>query len=743
MPQLSSHLASLFGFRTFRPHQEGIVTAILDGRDTFTVMPTGGGKSLCYQLPAKLLPGVCVVVSPLISLMKDQVDAANATGLAAAAFNSASSARERDMTRAALKAGDLDLLYISPERLRLPEFLAFLKTVRINFFAIDEAHCISEWGHDFRPDYLALSALIGEFPGIPVSAFTATATSRVEQDIITRLSLRDPLCTKASFNRPNLFYQVTPKEDLDAQLLDFLRLHPDESGIIYRTTRKDVEKTAEFLTAKGISALPYHAGLSDAERSKSQDAFRKDACPVIVATIAFGMGIDKPNVRFVIHGDLPKNLESYYQETGRAGRDGEEARCLLFYGRKDIAQLLRFAEGVGDGDARDIARAQVYRMLDFTQKEGCRRKALLAYFGEDLPGENCGGCDICAGETEREDATIAAQKLLSAMVRTNCRFGARHCIAIVMGKETPRIRAMEHTALPTFGVGRDKDQAYWHRVMDAILAQGLAAVKDPVYPIPDVTAKGWEVLRGQREFSIIRVAENQLKSSRTRKKEAESHPLFLLLREERTRIAKDLEVPPYVVFPDRSLREMATLMPCTPDRLLLASGVGAHRARTFGEQFLSVITRYREEHPDEAALADQAAEQPEQPRRQRVREKNKDDLSERPKRGDSLRETERLLDLGLSLEAAAAERGRTVGTILAHMGRLANGGKVFSPEQFIAAERLEALKECFALAGTAYLTPVVEKSREHPLFAPNGVSFDEARLARILLGKDGSGDLPE
>ena len=741
MPNLTDHLADLFGFHTFRPNQEAIVRAILQGRDTFTVMPTGGGKSLCYQLPAKLLPGVCVVISPLISLMKDQVDAANATGLSAAAFNSASSARERDDTRMALRAGDLDLLYISPERLRLPEFQTFLKTLHIAFFAVDEAHCISEWGHDFRPDYLALSNLVHDFPGIPVTAFTATATGRVESDIITRLGLRDPFRTRASFNRANLFYQVTPKEDLETQLLEFLRQREGESGIIYRTSRKDVEKTAAFCNAHGIQALPYHAGLSDNERSAAQEAFRNDACPLIVATIAFGMGIDKPNVRFVVHADLPKNLESYYQETGRAGRDGDPARCTLFYGRKDIAQLLRFAEGVGDEDARAIARAQVYRMLDFTQKEECRRKALLGYFGEELPGDNCGGCDICMGETEREDATVDAQKLLSAMVRTGCRFGARHCICIVMGKETPRIRAMEHTALPTFGVGADRDQAYWHRIMDAIAAQGLAVITDPSFPIPIVTDKGWEVLRGQRAVSVIRVAENQAKRSRARKRDRDASPLFLLLREERSLLAKEQNVPPYVIFADRALREMAELMPRTAESLLGISGVGTHKMEAYGETFLAVITGYREEHPEEAAQADALAaqEQVSQPKRARASDETE---GKSPKRGETLRETERLLNLGLSVTAVAGERGLTLSTVLAHMEKLANGGKRFNPDQFIDTGRMRALHAYFRECGSALLTPVVEKSRENPLFGPEGAPYEEARLARIFLqtGHDAEDD---
>ena len=739
MPELADALRSYFGYHAFRPHQEEVVRAVLSGRDSFTVMPTGGGKSLCYQLPAVLLPGVCVVVSPLISLMKDQVDAARAAGIQAAAFNSASSAEEKNAVRYGLHAGSLDLLYVSPERLRVPEFLEYLKRQRIAFFAVDEAHCISSWGHDFRPDYLALSDLGSEFPGVPVAAFTATATHRVEEDIIERLRLRDPLLTRASFNRANLFYQVAPKQDLEQQLLEFLQERQDEPGIIYRTTRKNVEATTAFLKKQGIAAQAYHAGLPDAERSAVQDAFRQDECGLIVATIAFGMGIDKSNVRFVIHADLPKNLEGYYQETGRAGRDGEAARCLLFYGRSDIAQLMRFAEGIDDPDARETAKQQLFRMLDFTQKEGCRRKALLAYFGEELPGDNCGGCDICTGEAEREDASVAAQKLLSAMVRTGGRFGARHVINIVMGKESKRIRDFSHQELPTFGVGRDRDAAYWHRVMDAALAQGLACVSDSLFPTPTVTARGWEVLRGQRPCSIVRLAEEAKKAERERREP--SSPLYGLLREERMRLARDLALPPYVIFSDRSLREMVERLPLTPDEFLRISGVGRHRLDVYGKPFLEQIASWLEEHPEDLA--------------RRKESEAATDLSESPKekrparadRGESARETGRLLDQGLSLEEVAQARGLVMGTILHHLEQLSAQGKHYPIERFMDPARLEWFRALYAASGGWLLGPVVELANNGadgvPASDSGPVSYDEARLARLLLQVRDGHAIPE
>lgn len=763
-------LAEVFGFQAFREHQEDVVRAILAGRDAFTLMPTGGGKSLCYQLPAAMLPGACVVVSPLISLMKDQVDAANANGLRAEAYNSASTAGEKELTRQLLRTGELDLLYVSPERLKLPDFTAFLQSVRIAFFAVDEAHCISQWGHDFRPDYLGLSTLANDFPGVPIAAFTATATARVAADIVGRLGLRQPHLCRASFNRPNLFYQVSPKEKLESQLLEFLAEHSDESGIIYRTTRKDVEATADFLQAKGVSCLPYHAGLSDRDRAMAQDAFRKDHCQVIAATIAFGMGIDKSNVRFVIHGDLPKNLEGYYQETGRAGRDGEPARCVLFYGRRDIATLMRFVESTEDPEARETARQQLYRMLDFTQKDGCRRKALLAYFGEEHPG-SCQGCDICSGEVQREDAAVSAQKLLSAMVRTECRFGARHVMHIVMGKANKRIESFGHDQLPTFGVGSDREEPYWRRVMDGILAQGLAVITDPMYPVPGITERGWQVLKGQLSFSIVRVDEGAKKERgirRSRERHAES-PLFGLLRQERTALGQTASVPPYVIFSDRSLREMAEFLPDDEEKLLQINGVGQRKLEAYGQSFLIIIRAWLAEHPElrphdpfaaKTALGGASAKNArdggsagnsgksakgstDKPGRKRSRTGQEDgteddafgsdlapDAKTSTERGDSARETGELIARGMNLGQAAEARGLKTSTILSHMASLAEAGERFNIPCFMAPARLRDIKKLFYQSGGWRLGPVVELSKsrlEQPL------SYEEASLGRLLI----------
>ncbi|MDL2272854.1 DNA helicase RecQ, partial [Desulfovibrio sp. OttesenSCG-928-I05] len=716
MSMLHARLRSVYGYESFRPYQEEVIRAILAGRDSFTIMPTGGGKSLCYQLPACLMDGVCVVVSPLISLMKDQVDAARANGIAAATLNSSVTASERAAAWQGLRDGTLDLLYVSPERLCMPDFLEQLKRTRVSFFAIDEAHCISSWGHDFRPDYLGLSVLAREFPDAPLAAFTATATARVTEDIVERLGLRDPLRIRASFNRPNLFYDVRPRTDLKKQLLAFLKDREGESGIVYCGTRKDVEKTAALLNAQGITAKPYHAGMADGLRAAVQEEFRRDSCPVIVATIAFGMGIDKPNVRFVVHADLPKNLEGYYQETGRAGRDGDPARCLLLYSRKDIARLLGFVDGMEEGDAKEAAHHQLWQMLNFTQKEGCRRKALLAYFGEDLPGDNCGGCDVCTGEVAREDATVGAQKLLSAMVRTQCRFGARHIISIVLGKETSRILSFGHEQLPTFGVGKDRDSRYWNRVMDAIIARGLATIHDSRFPIPIISDAGWRVLRGQEELHILRddSAEKITKKTTLRDDTAQGPALLLeRLREERTALAAAEGVPAYVIFPDRSLREMSRTMPETDAAMLAVSGVGEHKLAKYGSRFMQIIEDYLVEFPDDAALyrdavpAADPATDPADPGEGGSR-------SRKPRRertpyakGDTWRETGKLLDQGLNIAEVAELRMLKPVTVITHMEKLAAEGSVFPSEQFIEPARLNYLRKLFYLAGGWALSPVV------------------------------------
>ena len=597
-------LRDVFGFPSFLPDQEEVVEAILAREDAIAVMPTGGGKSLCYQLPAHLMEGVCLVVSPLISLMKDQVDAAVATGLRASFLNSSLSVPMKRRVESQLAAGELDLLYISPERFAMPEFQTTLKRADLSFVAIDEAHCISEWGHDFRPDYLNLSTVLEGFPGVPVTAFTATATKRVQDDVIAKLRLRSPHIVRASFNRPNLFYKVVSKEKPGDQILRFVQSHAGEPGIIYRTARRSVEQTATMLTKHGIRALPYHAGLEAAARIENQDAFNRDEVDVIVATIAFGMGIDKSNVRYILHGDLPRNLESYYQETGRGGRDGEPAHCLLLFGYGDIPKIRFFIDQVEDEAERTRSARCLTQMVNYAAVYACRRKQLLNYFGEDYTSGGHRGegecCDVCSGEVESIDATEDAQIIMSAMTRTGQRFGINHILAVVTGEDTDRIRRLAHDRIKTFGAGRDRDKGHWRSIIGNLLAQGLIRQTAGDYPILQLQPEAEEVLFGGRRVHVLKT--RKATTRRPRKSPATAGPynedLFDQLRALRKDLASQHGVPPYVVFTDRSLHEMARAFPTTESGMLQVTGVGATRLARYGEQFMEAIRAFRQAHPE-------------------------------------------------------------------------------------------------------------------------------------------------
>ncbi len=597
--QVLSCLKKVFGFETFRPDQEVIVEHILAGKDIFAVMPTGGGKSLCYQLPAKLMNGTAVVVSPLISLMKDQVDSALENGISAAFINSSMTRGEASSVYRSLKSNALDLLYIAPERFALPQFIETLKTVTVSLFAIDEAHCISEWGHDFRPDYLALSSITETFEGVPVAAFTATATEKVQQDIISKLALRSPFTVRASFNRPNLFYRVENKRDLDKSIFAYLESHPGESGIIYLTTRDSVTSLAGKLARRGVSALPYHAGLTQEERRVNQEAFNRDEARVIVATIAFGMGIDKSNVRFVIHGDLPKNIEGYYQETGRAGRDNEPAECVLYFGRGDIPRIRYFIDQIEDDRERAIAVEKLYQTVKYASHNVCRRRQLLGYFGEEYEQENCGACDICTGKVEKVDITIDAQKIMSAISRTGQRYGAMHIIDVVSGANTRRIRELGHDKIRTYGAGSDRDKGHWRFIVDEILAQGLVCQHGDRYPVLQITAGGKNVLFGSEQVSALKREGQKKRKSEpgTGDFEPFDETLFEKLRFLRKTLADRQRVPPYIIFSDRTLHEMCRSYPSGMHDMAEISGVGDVKLQRYGEAFLDVINTYRSENP--------------------------------------------------------------------------------------------------------------------------------------------------
>jgi ATP-dependent DNA helicase RecQ len=589
-------LRMVFGFASFRPDQETIVRSILDRKDVFAVMPTGGGKSLCYQLPALLLEGTAVVISPLISLMKDQVDAAKENGISAAFMNSSLGQKEIADIHHALMTGKVKLLYIAPERFAMPQFIETLRGIPLSLFAIDEAHCISEWGHDFRPDYLALSVLPELFPNIPLAAFTATATQKVQQDIIRKIGLRTPHTVRASFNRPNLFYQVKPKDAVERQLVEFLRDHKGESGIIYRTTRDSVTATAGFLASRGITALPYHAGLTAETRANNQEAFNRDEVQVIVATIAFGMGIDKSNVRFVVHADLPKHLEAYYQETGRAGRDNGPAHCLLYFSRGDIPKIRYFIDRMEDEDERAIATEKLNQTVRFASHNVCRRRQLLSFFGEAYPDDNCRACDICTGAVNRIDISTDARILMSAMARTNERFGIGHLIGIVTGADTTRIRELGHNKLKTFGAGRHQDKNHWRFIVNELLAQELIRQDGDRYPVLKLTPRGANVLSGKDE--VFGLKREEVKPKHRRRSTAEGgvydEMLFDRLRAIRKKIAGENQVPPYIVFSDKTLHEMCRHVPETTSEMRRISGVGEVKLQRYGDDFLEEIRSYKD-----------------------------------------------------------------------------------------------------------------------------------------------------
>ena len=708
-------LKRIFGFSEFRPNQEGIVEALLENRDVFAVMPTGGGKSLCYQLPARMLDGLCVVVSPLISLMKDQVDAAKANGLDAEFLNSSLVASERRRVFLALENHQLDLLYVSPERFAMPDFIATLKQSEISFFAIDEAHCISEWGHDFRPDYLSLAHIATHFPKAGIAAFTATATQQVQDDIVRKLGLRKPYLVRASFDRPNLFYQVAPKENLNRQFLHFLRTRPDDSGIIYRTTRKSVEATAEFLQGQGIKALPYHAGLPDADRKNHQEQFNRDEANVIVATIAFGMGIDKSNVRFVLHGDLPKNVEGYYQETGRAGRDGEPAHCCLYFSQGDTVKIRYFIDQMEDPREQKIALGQLNHMVKIAQANVCRRKGILGYFGEPYPKADCGACDVCTGEVERTDATEDAQKIMSAIYRTGGKFGAVHIADIVAGADTQRIRQFHHDKLKTYGAGSDRDKRHWRRIIDDLLSQDCLVQSDDQYPVLQLAEKGMFVLKGGQPFEVLRQKESKKAKQAAVSMGEYSDGLFAELRIERKRIAAEAGVPPFVVFSDRTLREMARYFPCTEATMRMVSGVGETKLERFGESFLAVVRAYKETHPDEAKEMSVLQVPVERPKPKKKKPK-----------GATYLETLEFVKQGMTIEQIAAERSLSPGTISQHIEKLLDEGEPLDIDQFITPRKRIETEELFNRLNADTLGAVVEASN-------GSVTYEQARLVRAFM----------
>ncbi len=597
-------LKEIFGYPEFRGDQADVIDHVTHGRDCLVLMPTGGGKSLCYQIPALLRNGVGVVVSPLIALMQDQVAALRELGVRAAFLNSTLDWREATDVENAALTGQLDLLYVAPERLLAPRFLDFLARIPIALFAIDEAHCVSQWGHDFRPEYMQLSMLHERWPSVPCIALTATADTQTRAEIVDRLGLVDARVFVASFDRPNIRYRIVEKANARKQLLDFIRSeHPGEAGIVYCLTRAKVEETAAFLDSEGMTALPYHAGMDGATRLRHQSRFVREDGVVIVATIAFGMGIDKPDVRFVAHLDLPKSVEGYYQETGRCGRDGLPADAWLTYGLQDVVQQRRLIDGSEAADAhKRVSVAKLDAMLGLCETTECRRARLLAYFGET--SKPCGNCDNCLDPPQTWDGSVAAQKVLSCVARLwkerGQRFGAGHVMDVLRGQSTDRVKQWRHDQLTVFGVGGDFSESEWRSILRQLIAIGVLAVDHDAYGTLALTAASRGVLKGERQVMLRRQLHPEGSAKTTRRRRAvtvaqglppASLELFERLRAWRAETAKAHGVPAYVIFPDATLRQIADSRPRTLDELRTISGVGAKKLEAYGYNLLSEVAR--------------------------------------------------------------------------------------------------------------------------------------------------------
>ncbi len=598
---LTKHLKHYFGFDTFKGDQKAIIQNLMDGNDTFVLMPTGGGKSLCYQLPSLIMEGTAIVISPLIALMKNQVDVINGLSESdgvAHYLNSSLNKSAIEQVKSDILTGKTKLLYVAPESLTKEENVEFLKTVKISFYAVDEAHCISEWGHDFRPEYRRIRPIINEIGVAPVIALTATATDKVRSDIKKSLGISDAKEFKSSFNRPNLYYEVRQKtKDIDKQIIMFIRQHPGKSGIIYCLSRKKVEELAEILKANEIKAAPYHAGLDSVTRSQTQDDFLMEKLDVIVATIAFGMGIDKPDVRFVIHYDIPKSLEGYYQETGRAGRDGGEGMCITFYAQNDLRKLEKFMEGKPVSE-QDIGRQLLQETAAYAESSVCRRKVLLHYFGESYEEENCHNCDNCLHPKKKVEAQEALTIILSAVAAVKENFRQEYIIDFVKGRMTDDIVSHKHQGLPEFGAGEEVNPKLWNPVIRQALLAGYLKKDVENYGLLRLTPEGKHYIKEPHSFMIVEDNEfnNNYEEEAHEGSAALDPTLFAMLKDLRKKIAQKCQLPTYVIFQDISLEQMATMYPVDLQELQNIQGVGAGKAKRYGKEFCELIKHYCEEN---------------------------------------------------------------------------------------------------------------------------------------------------
>ncbi len=704
-----------FGFDTFKGDQEAIIRNLLAGNDTFVLMPTGGGKSLCYQLPALVMDGTAIVISPLIALMKNQVDAmrnlSEEDGIAHF-INSSLNKTSIDLVKADILSGKTKLLYVAPESLTKEENVDFLKKVKISFYAIDEAHCISEWGHDFRPEYRKIRDIVKEIGLAPIIALTATATNKVRDDIKKNLGIQDAKDFKSSFNRPNLYYEVRPKtKNVDKDIIKFIKANPGKSGIIYCLSRKKVEELAEILQANDISAMAYHAGMEAAARSKTQDAFIMEKIDVIVATIAFGMGIDKPDVRYVIHYDIPKSLEGYYQETGRAGRDGGEGQCIAFYNSKDVQKLEKFLEGKPLAE-QDIGRQLLAETTAYCESSVCRRKLLLHYFGENYDEDNCGNCDNCLNPKKQVEAQQLLETVLEVIAAVKENFKADYIIDMLLGKETSEITDHMHDDLEVFGSGSDEEEKTWNAVIRQALIAGYIRKDVENYGLLKITDEGRDFMKNPKSFMIVEDKEfddeEQEGPMRGGGSFAVDPELYSMLKDLRKKLSKHLQLPPYVIFQDPSLEAMATTYPVTIDELQNIPGVGAGKAKRYGQDFIDLIKRHVEENE---------IERPEDLRVRTVANKSKLKVS-----------IIQSIDMKVALDDIAISKGIDFDELLTEIEAIVNSGTKLDIDYFIESvmddDRAEDIYEYFRESESDSIDDAIDELGDD-------YSEEEIRLVRI------------
>ncbi len=703
-------LRRYFGYSEFRQLQQDIIIDVLKKNDVLVLMPTGGGKSLCYQYPSLLFEGLTIVVSPLIALMKNQVDNLRSNGITAEYINSSLNYKEITKIKSALLQNRVRLLYIAPERLAIPTFLSFLKGLKISLFAIDEAHCISEWGHDFRPEYRQLKLIGVSFPDVPIIALTATATTKVREDIINQLELKD--CKKyiASFNRENLVYYVRPKQEAFGQIVEFLKTKPRESGIIYCYSRKNVESLTENLKYSGFRALPYHAGLSASVRSTNQDKFIKDDVEILVATIAFGMGIDKPNIRFVIHHDLPKNLEAYYQETGRAGRDGLRSDCVLFYSYGDRQKIEYFINQMTNEKEKQIAHNKLMEIINFCETTVCRRKLLLGYFGEDFKDNKCSGCDNCLTPKEEIEATGEILTILSCVRELDEKFGINYCIDVLTASKSSRVVQNGHTVLRSYGSGKNLPKKMWHGFIRELLQRDYLNLEGE-YPVLKLCQKGMDMLSGSKgnvateKIYLVKpqfVEKPAIKQSRRPEiieQDADDKRLFDALRILRKTLADAENLPPYMIFNDSSLKQMAARRPCTPEDFRKITGVGDKKLERYGAIFMGEIRRSGEKI---------------------------NSLSTPLKKQSSEYLTLEMLDQSMDLDEITLTRNLSLNTIYGHIEKLILAGENIHIEKFVKKEKIEAISNAIHEMGGETLKPIKEKLGDN-------FSYEEIRIVRAKI----------